>query len=76
MNKFMLDGKKHLVEKVTSETFMDLKSKTGTKPLPIFLGIIIKFRPLLDLSSKRQGKQMRKIPGPLLPRRQAIVALK
>ena len=76
MNKFMLDGKKHLVEKVTNETFVDLKIKTGTKPLSIFLDIIIKFRPLLDLSSKRQGKKIRKIPVPLLPRRQTIVALK
>ena len=72
----MLDGKKHIIEQITTETFMYLKSKLGTRPLPIFLGIIIKFRPLLDLSLKRQGKQIRKIPGPLFPRRQAIVSLK
>jgi ribosomal protein S7 len=76
MNKFMLDGKKYVVEKIINETFLYLKKKWGVKPLPVFLGVIIKFRPLLDLSLKRQGKQIKKIPGPLLPRRQAIVSLK
>ena len=72
----MKSGHKQIVERITTNVFNQIKAKTCKKPLYIFFSLLIRFRPLLGFISKRFGKQFRKIPVPLHPRRQSIVALK
>jgi ribosomal protein S7 len=76
LNKFMKSGKKYIVEKTTFNAFKNIKKKTRQNNLYLFLAILIKFRPLLGFISKRFGKQFKKIPVPLYPRRQTIISLK
>ena len=72
----MKSGQKQIIERITINVFNQIKVKTGKGPLYIFFSLLIRFRPLLGFMSKRFGKQVRKIPVPLHPRRQSIVALK
>jgi ribosomal protein S7 len=72
----MRSGKKQTVEKVVMKTCQELKLKTRKKFLYTFFSLLLKVRPLLGLVSKRFGKQFKKIPVPLYPRRQTILALK
>jgi ribosomal protein S7 len=76
LNKFMKSGKKAVIEKLTFAAFKQIKKKTKRNTLYLFLTILLKFRPLLGFISKRFGKQFKKIPVPLYPRRQIIVSLK
>lgn len=72
----MRGGKKYVVEHATLRVFSQIKFKTRKAPLYTFFATLIKVRPLLGLVSKRFGKQFKKIPVPLYPRRQTILALK
>ena len=72
----MKDGKKAVIEKLTFDAFKEIKKKTKRKTLDLFLHLLLKFRPLLGFISKRFGKQFKKIPVPLYPRRQIIVSIK
>ena len=76
INKFMRSGKKQTVEKIVMKTCNELKLKTRKAFLHTFFSLLMKVRPLLGLVSKRFGKQFKKIPVPLYPRRQTILALK
>lgn len=76
INKFMRSGKKQTVEKIVMKTCHELKFKTRKLLLNTFFSLLMKVRPLLGLVSKRFGKQFKKIPIPLYPRRQTILALK
>lgn len=76
INKFMRGGKKHVIERIAVSVFSQIKVKMRKAPLYIFFATLIKVRPLLGIVSKRFGKQFRKIPVPLHPRRQTILALK
>jgi ribosomal protein S7 len=71
----MKAGRKHVVEKITLRAFQTIKKKTQRKNLFLFSKLVIKYKPLLGFISKRFGKQFKKIPVPLYPRRQNIVAL-
>ena len=75
-NKFMKSGKKHAIERATFYGFHTIKLKSKKIMLNFFLIYLLKFRPLLGLISKRFGKQFKKIPVPLYPRRQTIMSLK
>ena len=75
-NKFMKSGKKHAIERATFIAFCKVKVKSKRITLDFFLTQLIKFRPLLGFISKRFGKQFKKIPVPLYPRRQSIISLK
>lgn len=72
----MRRGKKQVVEKISIKAFSQIKSRTRKLPLTTLFSILLRIRPLLGLVSKRFGKQFKKIPVPLYPRRQTIVALK
>ena len=69
-------GKKHTVEQATFHAFYQIKKTSKKVTLDFFLIYLLKFRPLLGFISKRFGKQFKKIPVPLYPRRQTIVSLK
>ena len=69
-------GKKNIVEQATFRAFYEIKKKTKKVTLDFFLIYLLKFRPLLGFISKRFGKQFKKIPVPLYPRRQTIISLK
>jgi ribosomal protein S7 len=75
INKFMKGGNKQIVEKTMFKAFKKIKIKTNLATQYFFLKFLIKFRPLLGFISKRFGKQFKKIPVPLYPRRQTIVSL-
>jgi ribosomal protein S7 len=72
----MRSGKKQTVEKIVMKTCHELKFKTKKAFINTFFSLLMKVRPLLGLVSKRFGKQFKKIPVPLYPRRQTIIALK
>jgi small subunit ribosomal protein S7 len=76
LNKLMKSGKKSLIETIVFNAFNAIKKKSKSSSFYLFLEILLKFRPLLGFISKRFGKQFKKIPVPLYPRRQAIVSLK
>ena len=76
LNKFLKEGKKNIVEKITFNAFRKIKLKTSFSVFYLFLTLLLKFRPFLGFILKRQGKQMKKVPFPLYPRRQVIVSLK
>jgi ribosomal protein S7 len=76
INKFMKAGKKQIVEETVFRAFKKIKMKTGINTFNLFLNLLIRFRPFLGFISKRFGRQFKKIPVPLYPRRQTIVSLK
>ena len=76
INKFMKAGKKQIVEETVFRAFKKIKMKTGINTFYLFLNLLIRFRPFLGFISKRFGRQFKKIPVPLYPRRQTIVSLK
>jgi len=76
INKFMLQGKKHLIEKIMYNSFYQMKNKFRRQPLILLFIILMKLKPLLGFISKRLGKEWKQIPVPLAPRRQLIMALK
>lgn len=76
MNKFMLQGKKHVIEKTLSKTFFNIKMKMKREPLTLMFIILMRTKPLLGMITKRLGKEWKTIPVPLEPRRQLVIALK
>lgn len=72
----MKSGQKQIIERITIEVFNQIQAKTSKAPLYMFFSLLIRFRPLLGFVSKRFGKQFKKIPVPLHPRRQSVIALK
>ena len=75
-NKFMKMGKKHLIEHTILKCFQNIQKETNIQVLYFFFTVLTKFRPLFGFISKRFGKQFKKIPVPLYPRRQIITSLK
>lgn len=75
INKFMKAGKKQIVEETVFRAFKKIKKKTNWKVFYLFINIVIKFRPTFGFISKRLGKQFKKAPMPLYPRRQSILSL-
>ena len=76
INKFMKAGKKNIVEKTVLQAFKKIKKQTGRNTFYLFIDLLIKFRPFLGFISKRLGKEFKKVPVPLYPRRQTIISLK
>ena len=72
----MKSGKKSVVEKEVFMAFKQTKKETNLRTFYLFLAILLKFRPLLGFILKRFGRQFKKIPVPLYPRRQMIISLK
>jgi small subunit ribosomal protein S7 len=75
-NKFMRQGKKAKVEKHVWDAFRDLKRRTKQKANLLLFFTLMKVRPILGFISKRLGREFKRVPVPLFPRRQIIVALK
>lgn len=76
VNKFMRQGKKHVVEKIISRTLHKMKIKFNRAPVNLLFIALIKLKPLLGFITKRVGKNWKSIPVPLEPRRQLVLALK
>jgi ribosomal protein S7 len=53
----MLDGKKHLIEKIVSHSFYQMKTKFRRQPLKLLFIILMRLKPLLGFISKRLGKE-------------------
>jgi ribosomal protein S7 len=75
-NKFMQKGKKFAIEKVVFRVFTKVKLKYHKQVLRILFMCLIKNRPLLGFIPIRLGRQFKKIPVPLEPRRQIVLSLK
>lgn len=76
INKFMLDGKKHIIEKAMSQVWYKFKLKYNMKPIMILFFSLIKLKPLMGTIPKRVGRIWKQVPVPLEPRRQLVIALK
>lgn len=76
LNKLMLNGKKHVIEKIIAQVFYKLKLKYKTKPIALLFSSLLKLKPLVGFIPKRLGKNWRTIPVPLEPRRQLVIGLK
>jgi len=76
LNKLMLNGKKHVIEKIMSHVWYNFKLKYNAKPIVILFVSIIRLKPLLGTITKRVGKIWKSVPVPLEPRRQLVIALK
>lgn len=75
-NKFMLQGRKHVVERIMYKSFYKIKTTFHRQPLKLLFKSLIKLKPLFGFVDMRFGKTSRRIPIPLEPRRQLILALK
>jgi ribosomal protein S7 len=53
----MLQGKKHLIEKIMYNSFYQMKNKFRRQPLILLFIILMKLKPLLGFISKRLGKE-------------------
>lgn len=76
LNKLMLSGKKHIVEKIMSQIVYQFKIKYHVKPIRILFASMIKLKPLVKLVSVRKGREYKLVPFPLKPRQQLTFALK
>lgn len=76
INKLMLNGKKHLSEKLVSKILLNLKLKYNVQPIFLILTIITKLKPILGIIQKRLGKEWKPVPIPINPRKQLIISLK
>lgn len=76
LNKLMLNGKKHIIEKTMSQLLYQFKLKYRAKPIMILFVSIIRLKPLIGTIIKRVGGVYKTIPVPLEPRRQLVIALK
>lgn len=76
INKLMLDGKKHVIEKIMSRIWYNLTLKYNAKPIDILFMSLIRLKPLIGTTTKRIGKVWKTVPVPLQPRRQLVIALK
>lgn len=76
LNKLMLSGKKHIVDKAMSPIIYHMKVKYHVKPVRILFASLIKLKPLVKLVSVRKGREYKLVPFPLKPRQQLTFALK
>jgi len=76
LNKLMLSGKKHIIQKIMSRIFFRFKVKLKTTPVLILFSALIKIRPYMGIIKKRLGRIWKEVPFPLEPRRQLVIALK
>lgn len=72
----MLQGRKHVIEKIMYKSFYQIKTRFHRQPLKLLFKSLIKLKPLFGFVDTRLGKTSRRIPIPLEPRRQLILALK
>ena len=75
INKFLCNGKKHGLEKKIQNTFNKIKLKYQRIPVQILFFILLYLKPFFGFVYKRLGKEWKKLPIPLEPRRQYIIAL-
>lgn len=76
VNKLMLNGKKHVIEKVLVKVWYSFKLKNEARPIEILFSSLIRLKPLVGIIKKRRGKGWKEIPFPLEPRRQLVISLK
>ena len=65
INKFMLDGKKHVVEKIIYNSLWQIKKKFRHNPLKLLFISLRKLKPFFGFISKRLSKQWKEIPIPI-----------
>jgi ribosomal protein S7 len=53
----MLQGKKHLIEKIMYNSFFQIKKKYHRQPLRLLFLMLMKLKPFLGFISKRLGKE-------------------
>lgn len=53
----MLQGKKHVIEKIMYKSLYEIKSKFKRQPLKLLFIILMKLKPLLGFISKRLGRE-------------------
>lgn len=75
-NKFMLQGKKHVIEKILYLTFFKIKMHLKRSPLTLMFILLMRIKPLLGKIPKRLGTEWKTVPTPLNPKEQLIIALK
>ncbi len=75
INKFILKGKKTLVERHLLNSFILIKKNLGKEPILLLEKTLKVMRPLFDYTSKRIGTKFHLIPGPISIRRQISIAL-
>lgn len=76
VNKLMLSGKKHIIEKIMSHILYRFKLKYRIKPILFIFMSLVRLKPLIGTITKRVGKLWKTVPVPLEPRRQLVIALK
>ena len=72
----MQRGRKAIIEKIVLCVFKNFKVKHHKNALKIFFSALTKNRPILWFAPIRIGRQIKKVPIPLSPRKQLIMSLK
>lgn len=72
----MQRGKESSIVKIIYRVFKKIKKKYHKNALNIIFLTLIKNRPLLGFSPIRLGREVKKIPVPLSPRRQLVISLR
>lgn len=75
INKFIKNGKKANMEKIIYQSLNKIKIRFQRLPMKLLFFSLIRLKPMFYLVSKRFGKEFKKIPMLLEPRRQYIIAL-
>ena len=62
MNRFMLDGKKSVAEKIVYGAFDDIEKKAGSDPVTLFHEALSNIKPQVEVRSRRVGGATYQVP--------------
>jgi ribosomal protein S7 len=75
-HSFMQRGRDSSIVKIIHRVFKKIKKKYHKDASKIIFLALIKNRPILGFAPIRLGREVKKIPVPLSPRRQLVISLK
>lgn len=76
MNCVMVDGKKHVAEKIVYGSFQVINNRTREDPLLIFRRAVDNAKPMVEVKSRRVGGSTYQVPVEVRPERQTALALR
>jgi small subunit ribosomal protein S7 len=76
MNCVMVDGKKHVAEKIVYGSFEVINNRTREDPLLVFRRAVDNAKPVVEVKSRRVGGSTYQVPVEVRPERQTALALR
>src|SRR4029077_6583206 len=76
MNCLMYEGKKSVAEHIVYGAFDRIQKRTGQDPIRVFPAALTKFRPALEVRSRRVGGPPYQVPVEVRPDRRQALAIR